>query len=119
MAGYTSAYEKTILDAQHLASTSQFVAWSINGTSETSIMARTAITAYSPASGGSPSIKANANALTTAAATGSGTITHFAVWSASSGGTQITDWHALASSRTVTTGDTLTIAVGAIQITLD
>lgn len=64
-------------------------------------------------------MKSNAAALTTAAATGAGTVTHFAVFDASTAGTQRTDWQALASSRTVAVDDQLTWAIGALDITLD
>lgn len=97
-----------------------YVAYSENGTSETSIMARTAVGAsnWASATAADPSVKANTAGLTSAAASGGGTITHFAVYSASSGGTQRTDWQALSSSRTLVSGDTLAWAAGALTITL-
>jgi hypothetical protein len=45
-------------------------------------------------------------------------VTHFAVYSALTAGTQRTDWTPLASSRTVAIGDTLQWAIGACQVTL-
>lgn len=97
-----------------------YIAWSANGTTESSALARTAIgaTGWSAATNADPSVKANANALTTAAASSGATITHFAIYSASTGGTQKTDWQALAASRAILTGDQLTVAVGACQVTL-
>lgn len=97
-----------------------YIAWSANGTSESGALARTAIgaTGWSAATSADPSVKANANALTTAAAASGATITHFCIMSASSGGTQKTDWQALSSSRALLTGDQLSVAVGACQVTL-
>ena len=46
------------------------------------------------------------------------TVTHFAIYSALTAGTQRTDWTALAASKTVTTGDQLTWAIGACAVTL-
>jgi hypothetical protein len=96
------------------------IAYSTNGTSEAAVIARTAIgaTGWAAATAASPSVKSNGSALTTAAASGAGTITHFAVFSASTAGTQKTDWTALGSSRTVASGDVLTWAVGALDIEL-
>jgi hypothetical protein len=64
-------------------------------------------------------VKANNAALTSATASGAVTVTHFAIYSASTSGTQKTDWTALASSRTLAIGDQLTWAIGALQVTLD
>lgn len=122
MTGYTAVHEKAILDWRHPTSANtQYVAYSANGTSETGSLARTAIgaTGWAAATGGSPSTKANAAAITTAAATGAVTVTHFAVFTASSAGEQITDWQALAASRALVAGDTATWAAGALAITLD
>ncbi len=63
-------------------------------------------------------MKANANALTTAAASSGATITHFAIYSASTAGTQKTDWQALTASRAVSTGDQLTVAIASCAVTL-
>lgn len=116
MAGITNAEAKTTLDARF--TTGDYVAYSTNGTSEaTTVMDRTAIT-WGTATTADPAVKSNSAAMTSAAAKGSGTITHFAVFSAATAGTQRTDWTALASSKTVADGDTLTWAAGALQITL-
>lgn len=121
MAGLTNAYSATVLDTLFPTSgAGDYIAYSTNGTSESGIFARTAIgaTGWSAATVADPSVKSNANALTSAAAGSGGTITHFAVYSASSGGTQKTDWTALTASRTVIAGDTLTWAVGDLDVTL-
>ncbi|WP_269304950.1 phage tail fiber protein [Aeromicrobium sp. HA] len=122
MPGLTNAESQATLDARFpTTGATDHIAYSTNGTTESaSVMARTAIgaTGWAAATNADPSVKANANALTTAAAGSGGTITHFAVYSASSAGTQRTEWTALSSSRTVAAGDQLTWAVGALQITL-
>ena len=121
MAGLTNAEAQATLDARFPATGgTDYIAYSANGTSESSAVARTAVgaTGWAAATAADPSVKANANVLTSAAATGTATITHFAIYSASTAGTQRTDWTALASSRTVAIGDTLSWAVGAAQITL-
>lgn len=94
------------------------IAYSTNGTSEAAVIARTAIgaTGWAAATATSPPLKSNGTALTTAAASGAGAITHFAIFSASTAGTQKTDWTPLNSSRTVASGDVLTWAVGALDI---
>ena len=121
MAGLTNAESAATLDARFpTTGATDHIAWSANGTSETGSLARTAIgaTGWASATNADPSVKANANALTTAAASAGVTVTHFAIYTASSGGTQRTDWTALASSRALSTGDQLTVAVGALAVTL-
>lgn len=97
-----------------------YIAYSTNGTSEAALIARTAIgaTGWAAATAATPSVKSNGSALTTAAASGAGTITHFAVYSAATAGTLECDWQALGSSRAVVSGDVLTWAVGALDIEL-
>lgn len=122
MAGLTNAESQATLDARFpTTGGTDFIAYSTNGTSEFANLARTAIgaTGWAAATSADPSVKANANALTSAAVTtAGGTITHFAIFNASTAGTQRTDWTLLTSSRTVAVGDTLSWAVGACQVTL-
>jgi hypothetical protein len=121
MAGLSNTEAQTILDLRFpTTGGTDFVAYSINGTSEFAGLARTAIgaTGWAAATAADPSVKANANALTSAAATAGGAVSHFAIYSASAAGTQRTDWTALTAPRTVATGDQLTHAVGAISVTL-
>lgn len=121
MAGLTTTESQSTLDARFPTSGgSDYIAYSENGTSESANLARTAIgaTGWAAATSADPSVKANANELTSAAASGAATITHFAIYSASSGGTQRTDWTALDSSRTLGIGDTLTWAAGDCEVTL-
>lgn len=121
MTGMTNAESLATLDARFPTSGgTDYIAYSANGTSETGSLARTAIgaTGWAAATSADPSVKANANALTSAAASGSVTVSHFAIYSASTSGTQRTDWTALAASKALTTGDQLTHAIGAIAVTL-
>lgn len=122
MAGLTQTTQQSALDAVFPVSAStDHVAYSTNGTSEAAIIARTAIgaTGWAAATAATPSVKANNALLTSAAASGGGTVSHFAVFSASTGGTQKTDWTPVTSSRTVATGDSVTWAIGQVQVTLD
>ena len=119
MPGLTNTASAQALDAVFPNTGSdQYVAYGTSSTTESTAIARTAIGTWNAATSADPSVKSNANALTSAPATGSATITHFAVFSASTSGTQLTDWTALSSSKTVAVNDTLTWAAGALQITL-
>ena len=117
MAGFTQARQQAILDTEFVSG--DYIAWSANGTSETGSLARTAIGSWSSATAANPSVKGNTGALTSAAASGSVTVSHYAICSASTAGTQKTDWTALTASRALTTGDQLSIAAGAITVSLD
>lgn len=116
MPGFTDAFSATVLDAQ--IDDTDYIAWSEDGTSETSNLARTAVTSWNAATTADPSVKDNASEITSAGATAGCTITHFAVFSASTGGTQKTEWEALDASRTLTTNDALQAAAGDIDVTL-
>lgn len=122
MAGMTQTEAQATLDQRFpVTGGTDYVAYSTNGSSEAAILARTAVgaTGWAAATAATPSVKANNAVLTSAAATGSGTVTHFAIFSASSGGTQRTDWTALAASKVLATSDILQWAIGALQVTLD
>ena len=122
MAGFTQAYQQTLLDyAFPTSASTDHVAYSTNGTSEFASLARTAIgaTGWASATAATPSVKANNAQLTSAAASGAGTITHFAIYSASSAGTQKTDWTALSASKVLGVGDQVQWAIGALTVTLD
>jgi len=121
MTGLTIGESQATLDARFpTTGGTDYVAWSINGTTEFASLARTAIgaTGWAAATAADPSIKANAVALTSAAASGAGTVGWFAIYNASTAGTQRVDWTALTTAKAVTTGDQLTAAIGAIAITL-
>src|SRR4051812_36996529 len=100
MAGFTNAESVATLDARFPTSgATDHVAYSINGTSEFAGLARTPIgaTGWAAATNADPSVKANANALTSAGATTttSAATVYYAVYTALTGGTQRTDWTAL------------------------
>lgn len=77
--------------------------------------ARTACNSWDAASGGAT---ANTNAVTFPQASGSwGTITHFALFDASSGGNML-GYGALAASKAVGSGDTPKFAAGDLDVTL-
>lgn len=121
MAGLTNAESLATLDARFpTTGGTDYIAYSANGTTETGSLARTSVgaTGWAAATSADPSVKANANVLTSAAASAGVTITHFAIYSASSGGTQRTDWQALTASRALLTGDALQWAIGAAAVTL-
>lgn len=61
----------------------------------------------------------NSNAITFPQATANwGTVTHFGIWDASSGGNLLVHG-ALTQSRTVNSGDTFEFAAGALDVTAD
>ena len=73
-------------------------------------------TNWPAASGGA---KANGTAITFVTATASwGTVTHFAILDAASGG-NILGWAQLTVSKTIGDGDTASFAVGDLDVTLD
>lgn len=123
MAGLTQAMQQQALDNVFPTSVStDHIAYSTDGTSEFAGLARTAIgaTGWATATAATPSVKANNASLASAAATGAGSVTHWAVYSASTSGTQKTDWTAFTNgSKTLAIGDSITWAAGAAAITLD
>lgn len=121
MAGLTNAEAQATLDARFpTTAATDYIAYSTNGTTEFAGLARTAVgaTGWAAATAADPSVKANAGVLTSAAATAGGTVSHYAIFSASTAGTQRTDWTLLTTARTVATGDQLQWAAGALQVTL-
>lgn len=129
MAGLTTTESQSTLDARFpTTGGTDYVAYSTNGTTETASLARTSIgaTGWAAATAADPSVKANANALTSPAATGaiSASNLYYAIYSASSGGTQRTDWQLMtdnsggARTFTLAIGDSVQHAVGKIAVTL-
>jgi hypothetical protein len=116
MAGLTTARAQAILDAEFV--NTDYIGWSTNGSSEWANLARTAIGAWNAATSADPAVRDNTNALTSAACSADGTVSHFAIFSASTAGTQRTDWTALSSPRSLISGDVVNIAAGAIDVTL-
>ena len=121
MPGLTNAESAATLDARFpVTGATDHIAWSVNGTSEFAGLARTAVgaTGWAAATVADPSVKANSGTLTTAAASSGGTVSHFAVYTAATAGTQRTDWTALDTPRAILTGDQLQAAAGALKVTL-
>jgi hypothetical protein len=78
----------------------------------------TAAADWAAASGTAPASKANGNAITFPSATGAwGTVTHFGLFSASTGGT-LRAWGALTTSRAPASGDVVRFAIGALIVKL-
>lgn len=121
MSGLTTTEAAATLDARFpTTGGGDYVAYSTDGSSEFSGLARTEVgaTGWAAATTADPSVKANAADITSAAATDAGTITHTAIFSAATGGSQRTDWQAVTTSRTVAVGDQVKHAAGDLQITL-
>lgn len=129
MAGLTNTEAQATLDARFpTTGGTDYIGYSINGTSEFAGLARTAVgaTGWAAATSADPSVKANANLLTSAAATATTTTAtiSWAVFSASTAGTQRTDWQALtdnagaARTFTLAVGDKLEHGIGLLKITL-
>ena len=121
MPGFTNTEARDTLDARFpTTGASDYIAWSTDGEDETDILARTAVgaTGWASATNADPAVKANAAVLNTAPATGGGTITHYAIFDADEAGMQRTEWTAVDTPRTLTAGDNLSAAVGALKITL-
>lgn len=115
MAGFTTAFSRTTLDSAIV--NGDHVRWSENGSSASANLAGTAIAAWDASTNADPAVRQNTGAVDTAAASAGCTITHYSVWD-STETTQKTDWTALDSSRTLVLGDKLSLAAGAIKVTL-
>lgn len=122
MAGLTDALENTIGD--HLFSngaytppTNVFCALSINGSSELAAQYGYARTQLAMGAASAAAI-ANNGACTFAACTGTqwGTVSHFAIYTLVSSGTQMTDWIAVDTSKLIDVGDVANWAIGALVI---
>ena len=122
MAGLTNAESAATLDARFpTTGGTDYIWYSANGTSETASLARTSIgaTGWAADTVADPSVKSNANALTSAAASGIVTVSHYAVGPGPTGGTQRSDWTAFTNgSKSLAIGDTITWAVGDLDVTL-
>ena len=119
MAGLTNAEAAATLDARFPTSgATDYVAYSANGSTETGSLARTAVgaTGWAAATVADPSVKANANTLTTAAASADVTLTHYRI--EQSDGTARTDWTELAAPKSLLAGQTTAWDAGALWVTL-
>lgn len=132
MAGFTDAQEQAILDL-FLRNT----AWSLSGlhvglstTTPTEaggnftepsgngyarVSKPRGATDWAAASGTAPAVASNATVITFPTASGGnwGTVTHFGLFSASTGGT-LYFWGALGTSKAINDGDTASFAIGAL-----
>jgi hypothetical protein len=121
MPGLTNATSAQALDLLFPATgATDHIAYSTNGSSEWSGLARTPVgaTGWGSATVADPAVKANDETITSAAASAAGTVTHAAIFTALAGGTQRTDWTALATSRTLGIGDTISWAPDEVRVTL-
>lgn len=122
MAGFTQTEQQATLNARFPSTGgTDYVGYSTNGSTQFAGIARTAVgaTNWAAATAATPSVKANTGVVTSAASTIAGTVAYFAIFTASTGGTQRLDWTPLAIARTVAVGDWLTFAAGQLAITLD
>jgi hypothetical protein len=122
MAGFTIGECQAILDNRFPTSGgTDHIAYSVNGTSEWANLARTPIgaTGWAAATNADPSVKANNAVLTSGAVTtAGGTVTHFAIYTAVTAGTQRVDWTTLTASRALSVGDSVQWAIGACALSL-
>lgn len=117
MAGLTQARQQAILDGEFVSG--DYVAFSANGSSETGSLARMSIGAWAAATAATPSVKANSGVITSPAASGAVVVTHTAIFSAVTAGTQKTDWTAMAASKSLAISDVIQFPIGAVAVTLD
>ena len=117
--GFTPEEAARVLDNEFPETGSgDWIAYSTNGTSEFAGLSRTAVGDWDPATVASPAVKANADALTSATASTGGTVTHFAVFSAATGGRQRTAWETVDEDKELGVGDTASWQPGALKVTM-
>jgi hypothetical protein len=123
MAALTQAEAQATLDARFpTAGASDYLGYSTDGVSETTFIDRTFIGAagWAPATATLPSVKSNNALLTSAASEADNVIvSHVALFTASTGGTQRTLWTALPAPRELDTGDQMQWPVGTIDVTME
>lgn len=122
MTGFTDAESAATLDQRYpTTGASDYLAYSEDGSTETTDLARTAVgaTGWAAATTADPSVKANASTLVTDDASADLALTHFRVMDAATGGNARSDWTALTGSPvTILTGEHGEWAAGDLQITL-
>lgn len=75
---------------------------------------------WDAATAASPSLAHNTAAINFATpSAGWGLVTHFALFDAISGGTNLLGWGALGTPKTINSGDTVSFAAGALDVTMD
>lgn len=121
MAGATNAESAATLDARFpTAGATDHVAYSVNGSSEWTGLDRTEVgaTNWAAATVADPSVKENVAGLVSDLADEAGTVSHYAIFTASVAGTQRTDWIAFTTPRVLAIGDSVSWAAGALKVTL-
>ena len=121
MAGATNAESAATLDLRFpTTGATDYVAYSTNGTSEWTGLARTEVgaTNWAAATVADPSVKQNAAVMTSAATTEAGTASHYAIFDAATLGNQRTDWTPFTTARVLAVGDQVEWAAGALKVTL-
>lgn len=134
MAGFINALEQDVLDhvmnkASYTAPTNWYVGLSTTTPTETGTnvtepvggayaRVSTGAADWNSATAADPSISDNANAVTFATATADwGTVTHFGLFTGSTGGT-VQIWGALGTSKRIQTDDVAEFAAGTLDIKL-
>lgn len=117
MAGFTTAFSRTTLDAAIV--NGDVIRYSENGSSAGTHVAATSIAAWTAATNADPAHRVNTAAVDSAGCDADTiTISHFAIWDSASA-VQKTDWVALGGgSRVLMTGDKISWAAGAIDVTM-
>ena len=116
--GLTSARAAAILDAELVAT--DYIMWSVNGTTETANVPRVAVAAWGAATVADPAEKTHTGILLTGGASGAAVVSHWSVNSAAAAGTQKTDWEPFtgAVTKTLAVGDKLEAAASALKVRL-
>jgi hypothetical protein len=117
MAGFTTAFSQTTLEAAIV--NGDVIRYSENGSSASTHVAATSIAAWDTATSADPSVRQNTAAVDSAACDADSiTLTHYSVWNSTST-TQKTDWTAFTGgSETLNTGDKVSWAAGACDVTI-
>jgi hypothetical protein len=116
MAGFTTAFSRTTLDAAIV--NGDVIRYSEDGASATTHVAATSIAGWDASTDADPTLRKNTSAVDSAACDADAVvITHWSIWN--SGSTvQKTDWVAFSPSETLNTGDKLAWAALACVVTL-
>ena len=117
MAGYTTAYARTQLDAGIVAG--DVIRYSENGSSASTHVVATSIAAWNASSNADPAVRDNTASIDSAACDADSiTITHWSVWNSTSV-TQKTDWTTFTNgSKALNTGDKISWGAGDADVTM-
>ena len=133
MAGFSQYLQQKVLDhvlktAVYTPPTNIYVALFTAAPSDTGggtevtggSYARVACNAWDAATAASPSLAQNTGAVNFATpSAGWGLVTHFALFDAISGGTNLLGWGALGTPKTINSGDAVSFSAGALDVTQD